>query len=216
MLAKKFINFKKKDIFLDIGGGAGKSAITSIALLKAKKRYIVDLTQDFVKKFFFMELSKRFKSIKHFKTENLKAKLILMSHALEHFTSNEAKILLEDLTSVISRDGILIVEVPNDDFRNVDELTENNAPHLIFFSKMSLEKILNQCGWELLHTELTSDYFLKGANNRKSIKLFSHFLIDRIFNSFLLKKIENIFKHRVTILNNTSIRIVAKAKISKG
>lgn len=58
---------------------------------------------------------------------------ILMSHALEHFNGRDILSILQNITSLMKKKAVLVIEVPNDDFTLYAEKRINDTPHLSFF-----------------------------------------------------------------------------------
>ena len=69
--------------------------------------------------------------------------LIIMSHVLEHFNSNELPEIIEKIGRYLSNDGVFLCEVPNDDNRVKNLELSNQSPHLSFFSLNSLSILLS-------------------------------------------------------------------------
>jgi len=76
-------------------------------------------------------------------------KLIVMSHVLEHFSGSEIVPLLSRLHGVSDNGGFLMIEVPHEDYRNID-VPVWNTPHLSFFGSDALREALLISGWELV------------------------------------------------------------------
>ena len=67
--------------------------------------------------------------------------LVVMSHVLEH-TSDPAA-FIGDMTAQLQPGGVLFIEVPCRDF----EYKDMDEPHLLFFDKGPLGKLLGACGF---------------------------------------------------------------------
>lgn len=67
--------------------------------------------------------------------------IITMSHCLEHFALEDALHFLESVRNFLTKDGVLFIEVPHDDFRNKQRQASPSSPHTIFFTPMALSNI---------------------------------------------------------------------------
>jgi len=96
--------------------------------------------------------------------DDKKFDLILLDHVLEHVI--EPFELLESLNKIISDDGVLVVEVPNDFSLFQKYLLDNNhidrefwvvlPDHLSYFNKNGLTSLANAAGWKV--NKVISDY----------------------------------------------------------
>lgn len=109
---------------------------------------------------------------------DIKFDVIICSHFLEHVSPkilNDVKDLLLDS---LSKEGILLIEVPNDNWYKYPHKIHNNPPHVSFFSKTTLKNLFKQ-------SNILSIGTLWGTSRRK-INFFSS-----IFD-FLSRKISQI------------------------
>ena len=142
--------FEKDDIFLDLGPGSGNSFATAQLILNKPKCYGIELNQgaqDFYAKTYSV---KTFQYLSQFIGEGLKAKLIVLSHSLEHFRKADVIPFFAELRQSLAINGVAVIEVPNDDLRNFSELRCTDAPHLLFFNRLSLTKLLQSNNFEIL------------------------------------------------------------------
>ena len=74
-----------------------------------------------------------------------------MSHVLEHFQAYQLESILTNLLNYLAYDGVLIVEVPNDNFKIFNPEYVNQSPHLSFFSLDSIKILFEKNGFEILY-----------------------------------------------------------------
>ena len=141
--AKLFLKKHKNINFLDIGAGKGASLSTAETLLNHPKLHVVEPDKNTR-----LTYQRHFKELKCWSSiydVNSPMDLILCSHVLEHVPGSDVKSFLSQIEKKLSHNGVLILEVPNNDFRNNDirKKSVNDAPHLTFFSIESLVPLLN-------------------------------------------------------------------------
>ena len=151
LLAKQYIEKKDTLNFLDIGAGSGDSFVTANHMFGCINLFAIESNLD-AQKFY----KKNFTNIticESLTDINVKIDLLLMSHSLEHFQICDIPKLLNDISSILDENGILIVEVPHADFRSV--LFEKNrfsdTPHFSFFSIDSLKQLFEMHGFEFCY-----------------------------------------------------------------
>ncbi|HET6458486.1 MAG TPA: class I SAM-dependent methyltransferase [Nitrosopumilaceae archaeon] len=74
--------------------------------------------------------------------------VIFMSHVLEHVI--DCRDVLSKLKNGLSLDGTLFIEVPNCQNEETLQHSINTQPHLHHFTKKSLEKLMQNCGFKIL------------------------------------------------------------------
>ena len=155
MLAIPFVQWNGAgDRFLDVGPGAGASFNTILNLLPGTEIFAVEPDSTVIP-----SLKRNYPSLHTVpdlatlieRPDPTKFKLVLMSHSLEHFNSSEIIQALEQLRGLLHESGVLVIEVPNNDFRtrHVD-MRYNDAPHLCFFSREALRTALERAGFRVL------------------------------------------------------------------
>ena len=156
LLARNFIDCNEKINIVDIGPGSGESYYASKDLFPNSDIFFVEKTieaRKLYKKYFDIHI------INNLSEANIKFDLILLSHSLEHFNKDGVKDLLDDLQENLSEDGIIVIEVPNNDFRDKihkDGLERlQDTPHLQFFSIESLTQLFNNNGFETIFNNST-------------------------------------------------------------
>lgn len=118
----------------------------------------------------------------------LKFDLVLMNHTLEHM--DNPYVVLNRAHSVLKKNGILFIDVPNAGGLGA-RLLGKNWPYLLpqehkhQFTKKSLAKIINENGFKVLHWESRSGLF-EYANpllelSRSLLSLKKRFFIDLLF-----------------------------------
>jgi 2-polyprenyl-3-methyl-5-hydroxy-6-metoxy-1,4-benzoquinol methylase len=121
---------------------------------------------------------------------------IIMSHVLEHFHGNEVQTILTTAAGLLSQKGVLLCEVPHNDYRNYAQYRYGDTPHLSFFSRDSFELLCEESGlnvaflgevgmtiaqwWEEERRQHGSDQRLSFKAQAKHIarKLLPHWAID--------------------------------------
>ena len=92
--------------------------------------------------------------------------LVMLNHVLEHFLDLRAA--MAKLSSLVATGGLLYIRVPNHnsyDRRQMGNAWPAYLPfHISYFSEQSLRLLLQQSGFQLVHTSsFISENFLKGA-----------------------------------------------------
>lgn len=144
------IVFNENDVFLDLGPGSGNSFSTATLVMERPICYGVELNAG-AKEFYERAYgAKTFESISQFIEEGLKAKLIILSHSLEHFKLSEISELMNKLKMAIAPEGVVVIEVPNDDLTVFGSTRKNDSPHLLFFNQRSLTNLVTKYGFEVV------------------------------------------------------------------
>lgn len=169
-LARVFTNFKENDIFLDIGPGKGGAFAISKLILPSPRLFGIELTDGasdyFDKKFSAVTYS----SLKEFYNNSNKAKILLMSHSLEHYQFSDLEELLSDIKIALEDNGVIVIEVPHCDLRVHSDIRGNDTPHTLFFSKDSLKLLLIKFGFEVLFIDTCCDIWKTNAQFEVSNK----------------------------------------------
>lgn len=169
-LARFFCDFRAGDVFCDIGPGPGLSFAAATVLLDRPQLAAVELAPEAAA--FYCRTFPGIATLASIEElGEQQAKMILMSHSLEHFTAEGAPAALSELRPRIAPGGVLIVEVPYADFRGEYlRLRRWDAPHLCFFSAESLRRLVQDAGFRVLYCERTGDdlaAFFSGAVGRR-------------------------------------------------
>jgi 2-polyprenyl-3-methyl-5-hydroxy-6-metoxy-1,4-benzoquinol methylase len=98
--------------------------------------------------------------------------IVWISHVLEHLIRPDT--ILERLSKNIKKDGILFLEVPNCENRNILENSIHGQPHTYHFSKRSLELLVERVGYKVEQCDFfRPPTMLEGAINKISKKYLS-------------------------------------------
>jgi len=168
ILAKHFVDFKKGDVFLDIGPGNGTSYSSAQYVFSQPALYGIEMSSGAATAYKNAYGAKTFSNTTEFFTSDIKPKVVLSSHSLEHFSFESAVELLVQMRSALLRDGILVIEVPHVDMRIHQEMRKSDSPHLLFFSKNSLYHILNQSGYDVLFIDSCCEDYMTWWNRMLS------------------------------------------------
>lgn len=154
ILSAQYLDLSKISNFLDVGVNNGESFHSIKKMGCNPKCYAIEINEEYksniqesihevlFSKDEYLALDKKYHNF---------FDLIFLSHTLEHFNANQLSKILSNLFTYLTDDGILMIEVPNDDFRKFDPELLNQSPHLSFFSKQSLEILLKKYGFEILY-----------------------------------------------------------------
>lgn len=152
MLGSQYLRLRsdEKMRFLDIGAGVGHSFSTVRSFYPDAELYVME--KDERSKSYY---KKAFEPITIVDDLSLVPDIdfMLMSHSLEHFAHKDATKILLRLAAVLSTEGVLVIEVPYADMRNIFYVNNrfSDAPHLSFFTIESLRGLLESCGFQLLY-----------------------------------------------------------------
>ena len=159
-MGRSFVTFNYGDTFLDLGAGGGESFVISKALFPNCSLHGIELAEgshDYLKMHYGVNCHQ---SLKDFNEGGKKAKIILMSHTLEHFRLSDLNSFFSQLKSSLSTDGIVIVEVPNQDYR-YGSSRWSVTPHLLFFTKFSISLLFENYGFNCYLTILVGRLLIK-------------------------------------------------------
>ena len=135
---------------------------------------------------------------------NRKPKIILSSHSLEHFTFKGAIKLINEINEGLDPNGVVIMEVPAENFKDPRIISALHAPHFLFFTKYSLKKLFESNGFEVKFIDTCSfdfDFNHKIINTDKKIPTTPH--LDKSFKAFIKKIVKSfllIFNKRGRVL----------------
>jgi len=172
ILARHFAKVQSGDSFLDIGPGPGWHFHAAISLLENPTLYALEYSEDAAAAYRRLYGVKTFLDyeslIREIKEDQMN--IISASHALEHFRFDDAKILLSQMKEILHNDGIFVIEVPYVDMRIHKKVRIGDSPHLLFFSKESLRKVLTDSGYEVVFLKTVGDYYDKEENAKEDVK----------------------------------------------
>ena len=156
LLVLNYVDLRDNDFFVDVGPGAGYSYNELIEMFGNNKLNLcaIEFNKNASEYYKTLYNARTFTDLKTLvqKTEK-KPKLLLSSHCLEHFNCKEAHEFLELVREALSEDGCCVFEVPHQDFRIHEKNRIGDDPHLMFFSKDSLNQIFINCGFDVLFIE---------------------------------------------------------------
>ena len=135
-----FLNKKENHTILDFGGGDGTNA-SQMKNLFPKSKVNIDDNEIYNNIWKSKGLEK--KSLKSY--EDGEIDLFYSSHCFEHINANEQNNLLGFVKKKMANDGIVYIEVPNDNFsrfKNKDKL--NEGCHVSHFSTKSLKILISK------------------------------------------------------------------------
>ena len=177
-LGHQFLNRKNNYNFLDIGPGYGTSFLTAVQYFNKIKLHAIENNAKAIN--FYKRTFKDIKIFKNLEDIDYSIDIILMSHSLEHFDIKELTSLFKKLYDVLSKDGILIIEIPHEN--HLDKLYKptNHTPHLSFFTIESLKKLILKTKFELcfintLGPNISIEKETKKQEKNKIIKIKSYF-----------------------------------------
>jgi len=205
-LARAFCEFNAEDVFLDIGPGKGGSFQLAKALFQSPQLCGIELSQG-AREFYQKNYDASFyQSLKDFINSGKKAKILLMSHSLEHYRLSDLPELFPVLSEALAKDGVIIVEVPHVDLRIHSEIRGVDTPHLLFFSKQSLALMFEKYSLEVLFLDTCGQIYRSAVEQQ----LISNSLSSKIKNQ--LKPTYNHMPQRLQILLRTIVRTFQKVR----
>jgi hypothetical protein len=158
-LAGVFSSFTRGDIFLDIGAGPGDSLFCAINILDSPKCYVIEPNIRSAKYYERNFKAISITSLQEMCEKKILAKIILLSHTLEHFRATDLPILLKSLKGALDKGGALVIEVPHVDFNLHKEIRFPDTPHTIFFSADSLCRLLKNYGFDIRHIQILGNSY---------------------------------------------------------
>ncbi len=160
LLGLQFIHWKSGDLFVDVGPGKGSSFDSAIRILENPRLLAVEYAQGAREAFRRVYNAETVECLSECSTKEIrKPKLLLSSHSLEHFTVNGAREFLTEVGKYIDNEGALVLEVPHVDLRTHSDKRTADSPHFLFFSKQSLQLLIEDCGFEILFLDSCCDSF---------------------------------------------------------
>jgi hypothetical protein len=193
-----FVSFVANDNFLDLGPGDGNSFSMASRLLPNPNLFGIEYNQG-AKRFYKDKYNvKSYTSLPQLIEEGVLFKMILLSHSLEHLRREELSEYIFNLRRLLIADGICIVEVPKDDFREErSQLRVNDAPHLLFFSLESIKMLFQNHGFEVV--------YLRTVGNDE-FPAESSFIKRDLFRLINLVKFKNFFLRN--FIGKNAIRVI--------
>lgn len=174
VLARHFVDFEEGDTFVDIGPGRGESFMSASNVFKKPKMFAVELSDGASVAYKNIYGIETFQNIKKLSQHTNNIKVLLSSHSLEHFKLKELQPLFMDIKKALGLNGVFIAEVPNVDMRVHSQMRDGDTPHLLFFSKESLKKMIESFGFDVLFIDSCGTnydvYWAKKNEKKRKIK----------------------------------------------
>ena len=144
-----FLNFNNIQNIFDFGSGSG-----DIGFLLSKKFKHLNLHTIETDNFSQEILKKRnYKIYKDFSKIQTKFDLIISTHTLEHLTNLD---IIKNFKKILKKNHYMFFEVPNNLFKVNFLKRPYDSPHLIFFSKKSLEMIEKKFNLKIFNLSFAS------------------------------------------------------------
>ena len=150
LLAQQYVGMSPRDLFLDIGAGSGASFSSASMLLDEPELCAIERNKGASEAFDRLYRASTVLELGEVVEWHGRPKLVLASHSLEHFQISELIPFLTQLKECLSKDGIVVAEVPHVDLRRHTSVRAEDAPHLLFFSRLSLRMAFELAGFEIL------------------------------------------------------------------
>lgn len=183
-----FINFNEVQNIFDFGSGSGDIGFLLSKKFKHIKLHTIE-TDNFSKEI----LKKRnYKIYENFHEIDIKLDLIISTHVIEHLTNLN---IFENFKKVLKKNHYIFIEVPNNLFKVNFFERPYDSPHLMFFSKKSLEKIEKKFNLEISNLTYSFHSINMAYNQmKKSKSIFQGWTKKNKFNKklsikFLVKSI---------------------------
>lgn len=203
LLGKQFAPFYDGDCFVDIGPGEGGSFGAAALALTNPECCAIELNAGAASAFKRVYGIQTYTNAKSFIASGKRAKICLMSHSLEHYKLSWLTESLEELKTLLCKDGVLVIEVPLVDMRRHSELRTGDSPHFLFFSIDSIKTLFEKSGWTVLFCNSVADTYADWWKSRTATpslqqpgKSFNRTIKDILKPSFsiLPKTLQNIVK----------------------
>jgi hypothetical protein len=169
-LATHFTKFNPGDIFLDLGAGSGNSFQVAKTLLSEPILVSVESSSSANKYYSDRFNVRAYSEIEEFKKQGNPAKIILLSHSLEHFRFDEVTSLLTQIGSALSKQGVCVIEVPAANLIRDRDLLSNDSPHLLFFSLKSLTLLLEKMNFQILSAQVIGQQIERNRSSNEKMK----------------------------------------------
>lgn len=203
-LAANLTDFQPGDTFLDLGPGKGYSFEQAQLLLPNPKLASIEYSKEALNYYNRHFEIDNFESLVDFGRTGRQAKILLMSHSLEHFSYLDLPDLLSSIKAVLAPGGVGIVEVPHANLLTHRAYLDNDSPHLLFFSRSSLAELFETHGFEIVSEGLVGSNIqkkvavqtLKGNKSYRTRQFFSRVLCR-------LARVSNPDKGNLEIVNQT-------------
>lgn len=153
MLARQYADFRLDDCFLDLGPGRGGSFWHARRFLPSPKLIAIELSRGASQAYARLYGCTTYSTLAEAASNGVRGKIVLLSHSLEHVPGSALRTYLRELQTVMMPDSVMLIEVPHADLRIHEDVRGNDAPHLLFFSRDALQRVLVECGYKVLFCE---------------------------------------------------------------
>ena len=146
---KHFLNFNKIQNIFDFGSGSGDIGFLLSKKFNHLKLHTIEsdnFSQEILKK-------RNYKIYKDFSKIQTKFDLIISTHTLEHLTNLD---IINNFKKILKKNHYMFFEVPNNLFKVNFLKRPYDSPHLIFFSKKSLEMIEKKFNLKIFNLSFAS------------------------------------------------------------
>ena len=143
-IARKLINNKDNLDVLDCGAGMGTTLFWAKSFFNKPSLFAYE--NDKFAHNYLRHIGAKVLSgdpIESLKSSDKSYDLIILSHFLEHISTLSLIEYVGLLQRKLKDKGVLLIEVPHDDWSKYNHLVRNNPPHVSFFSLQSLKKLFN-------------------------------------------------------------------------
>ncbi|QLC26647.1 class I SAM-dependent methyltransferase [Parasphingopyxis algicola] len=136
---------------MDIGPGYGDALRLARHMLPEPRLACVEFNQDLVR--FYRSVMPQISAHTSIKGALEEfgpggVKYVYAAHSLEHFDIKDLKIELQNIRNLLHKNGAFIIEVPHVP-EHAFNAARNHTPHLIFFSRKGLGKMLQGAGFRV-------------------------------------------------------------------
>ena len=151
LLAKNYVDFNCGETFLDIGPGSAASFNCALNTLKNPKLVAIEFNDGAKNAYKRLYNAETFSDVNDFIASGYSAKIVLLSHSLEHFRLPDLESALQNFGRLLSPGGIMIIEVPLTDMRIHANSGVCESPHFLFFSLDSIDLLFRKYNWDILY-----------------------------------------------------------------
>ena len=216
-LISSYIEDKKELSLIDIGAGYGYLGIVSANEPQNKiSKYIAIEPDGRLRKTLrdaWLRWGKgtqleTFATLEEYQKTGEAVNIVALSHILEHIQAPLT--LIQQVKSFLVDNGLVFIDVPNQDYKFKSDV----FPHLLFFSKLSISKLLKNASLNVLHLKtwgISMDNTPLNSKASRSVKICNH-IINRfhwLFPKVLLIRLSSKnFGTDVLCENGTWIRAI--------
>ena len=149
-LAARYVSLSANECFVDVGPGAGSSFVAAEMKFPGIRKVAIELTEEAPDAYRRAFNAETFRDAESFVATGERARLLFVSHCLEHFNPSQLKGFLNGLRQMLAPGGVVMIEVPHADLRLHRRYHVQDAPHCVFFSAGSLRDLFARNGWKVL------------------------------------------------------------------